>query len=67
LPSREPEGTRDIAAFLTDQAVLPKYGQDREDIEIRAVDAMLAFLAKEPVRADFGGISSCCLMIMVER
>lgn len=43
------------AAFLTQQAVPPKYGRDRKEADIRAVDAMEAFLAKGPVRAELKG------------
>jgi 2',3'-cyclic-nucleotide 2'-phosphodiesterase (5'-nucleotidase family) len=43
------------AAFLMQQSVLPKYGQDRKDTDIRAVDAMRRLLAKGPVRAELRG------------
>lgn len=40
------------AAFLMQQSVLPKYGQNREDTDIRAVDAMRKLLVKGPIRAE---------------
>ncbi len=43
------------AAFLMQQAVLPKYGQDREDTDIKAVDAMRYLLVKGPVCAGLIG------------
>jgi sulfur-oxidizing protein SoxB len=43
------------AAFLTQQAVPPKYGHDRKEADVRAVDAMEAFLAKGPVSAELKG------------
>lgn len=43
------------AAFLMHQAVLPKYGQDREELDVKAVDAMRKHLAKGPVHAGLRG------------
>ncbi len=43
------------AAFVTGQGVPPAYGKNREDLDIRAVEALERYLAGGPVSADLGG------------
>ena len=43
------------AAFVTGQGVPAKYGKNREDLDIRAVEALERHLARGPARADLVG------------
>ncbi len=43
------------AAFVTGQGVPPAYGKNREDLDIRAVEALERYLAGGPVSADLRG------------
>ncbi|NPV62362.1 MAG: bifunctional metallophosphatase/5'-nucleotidase [Methanotrichaceae archaeon] len=43
------------AAFVTSQGVPEKYGRSREELEIRAVDALRSYLARGPVRSGLRG------------
>ncbi|WP_292518655.1 bifunctional metallophosphatase/5'-nucleotidase [Methanoculleus sp.] len=43
------------AAFVTGQGVPAKYGRNRQDLDIRAVEALERYLAKGPASADLSG------------
>ncbi|KLK89402.1 5'-nucleotidase [Methanoculleus sediminis] len=43
------------AAFVTGQGVPPKYGKNRENLEIHAIEALERYLAEGPVSADLRG------------
>jgi sulfur-oxidizing protein SoxB len=43
------------AAFVTSQGVPEKYGRNRRDLDLRAVDALEGFLRKGPVHSGLGG------------
>ncbi|MDT8357985.1 MAG: 5'-nucleotidase C-terminal domain-containing protein [Methanomicrobiaceae archaeon] len=50
----EPDATY-RAAFVTTQGVPAKYGTDRENWDIHAIEALERYLAKEPVHAELQG------------
>ncbi|MCM2465458.1 bifunctional metallophosphatase/5'-nucleotidase [Methanoculleus oceani] len=43
------------AAFVTGQGVPPAYGKTRQDLDLRAIEALERYLAKGPVSADLRG------------
>jgi sulfur-oxidizing protein SoxB len=43
------------AAFVTEQGVPAKYGENREALDIRAIEVLERYLARGPVRADLVG------------
>jgi sulfur-oxidizing protein SoxB len=43
------------AAYVTSQGVPEKYGKERTDLEVRAVEAMERYLAKGAVKAELIG------------
>ena len=43
------------AAFVTGQGVPPKYGKNRENLNVHAIEALERYLSKGPVSAELRG------------